>query len=307
MKNLPLALAMAGVLSLGACGGGAGGGVSLLPDIERMPPAPLSKVAAIASTLTTLDYTQSSAIRTARTAAIQSQAELTALWAEHRPGRGAPDVDFASRTVLAVFTGEQPDNCHQSHILKTEITGGKLVVTYAERAPMLQGGTAMACATAVVYPAVVVSVPRFTGPIEFVKADAPAAQLIGSLDFDWNSAIGSTRNVALSTQTEWAALWAETRKNASPAPALPAVDFATHNVIGFFSGPGYSQCTRPVFERSYPLADRIVVEYAYTILFSNTCPYDQSYGVLATVPKADLPYEFRRLPDRSMAMPQVRP
>ncbi|HEY5800415.1 MAG TPA: hypothetical protein VIT92_09345 [Burkholderiaceae bacterium] len=295
-------IALAVVMFLASCGGGGNaalpGPVPAPPVAVTPPPLSAGKVHAVPATMTVVDYTQSSRIRTARTAVIRSAVELQALWLEHRGGAPVFNVDFATQMVLAVFAGEGPDMCHLADIVGTAQANGKLSVTYTDKAPYV-AGEARACAAALVTPAIVVVVPRFDGAVEFVHTDGAIAQLVTALDFDRFSAVKLPRNVAFSTQAEWAALWAETKAGAAPAPALPAVDFTKQNVIGIFTGAGATPCRRPVIDRVYPLADRIVVEYLLTNFFSNTCPGIESHALLAVVPKADLPYEFRQLPGRS--------
>jgi|GEM_PF-6575977 len=94
----------------------------------------------------------------------------TQLWQQHiaylSPAPAAPQVDFASRTVIGVFVGSRPSGCHAVGIRRIYRNADRLVVEYVEGNP--QPGAI--CAAVMTAPSHIVSVPRVTGlAVEFVR------------------------------------------------------------------------------------------------------------------------------------------
>ena len=56
----------------------------------------------------------------------RTDAEWTALWREHSPGRPAPAVDFSREMVLGVFLGSRPTPGYGVEIAGTRQQGGEL-------------------------------------------------------------------------------------------------------------------------------------------------------------------------------------
>lgn len=107
-----------------------------------------------------------SGIERPRQAIIQAQDEWEALWREHQPGQAPPPVDFTRRTVLAVFTGSKMTAGFDVEITAVETTPAGATVRYRERAP----GPDEMTAQVITSPFHIVSVPRVSGEVTFVKA-----------------------------------------------------------------------------------------------------------------------------------------
>jgi hypothetical protein len=119
-------------------------------------PAPIETVARSAE----------SGVEEARQAVARSADEWTRLWREHAGDTPAPRVDFATRTVLAVFLGTRPSAGYAVEITGTRAEGTGLVVQWRERVPE----RGMVAAQILTSPAHIVSVPKVTGAIRFEKA-----------------------------------------------------------------------------------------------------------------------------------------
>ena len=92
--------------------------------------------------------------------------EWTALWRQHAGETAAPKVDFAARTVVAVFLGSRMSGGFGVEITGTKRQGNVLIVEWRERRPQ-PGNVAAAVITS---PAHIASIPKFTGEIKFEKA-----------------------------------------------------------------------------------------------------------------------------------------
>lgn len=95
----------------------------------------------------------------------QTPAEWAALWREHSGETTPPAVDLNTRTVVAVFLGSRPSAGYAVDIVSTVHAGSSLIVKYQERRPA-PGDIAAQVLTS---PAVIASVPKFTGAITFEK------------------------------------------------------------------------------------------------------------------------------------------
>ncbi len=107
-----------------------------------------------------------SGIEEPREAVARSAEEWAALWRQHAGDRPAPRVDFATRTVIAVFLGTRPSAGYAVEIVGTRVEGAGLVVEWSERSP--ERGTV--AAQVLTSPAHIVTVPKVTGPVRFEKA-----------------------------------------------------------------------------------------------------------------------------------------
>ncbi len=107
-----------------------------------------------------------SGIEEPREAVARSAGEWAALWRQHAGDRPAPRVDFATRTVIAVFLGTRPSAGYAVEIVGTRVEGAGLVVEWSERSP--ERGTV--AAQVLTSPAHIVTVPKVTGPVRFEKA-----------------------------------------------------------------------------------------------------------------------------------------
>lgn len=106
-----------------------------------------------------------SQITTARERLVTSQAEWTALWAEHAPGQPAPAVDFARSSVVALFLGTRPTAGYGIRLREARVDGDTLMVRYEEQTP---GPDTMA-AELLTSPFLIVALPRHSGPVRFDK------------------------------------------------------------------------------------------------------------------------------------------
>ena len=95
----------------------------------------------------------------------RTEAEWTALWREHAPGRPAPAVDFSLEMVLGVFLGSRPTPGYGVEIVAARQQGGELVVQYRETPPP----TGRILAQLITSPFVIVARPRHQGPVRFEK------------------------------------------------------------------------------------------------------------------------------------------
>lgn len=107
-----------------------------------------------------------SGIEEPREAVARTAEEWAALWRLHAGEKPAPRVDFAKRTVIAVFLGTRPSAGYGVEITGTRAEGAGLVVQWSERRP--EPGTVTA--QVLTSPAHIVTVPKVAGPIRFEKA-----------------------------------------------------------------------------------------------------------------------------------------
>ena len=119
-------------------------------------PTPLDTIAR--ESMSRIDEPRQSAARTA--------AEWAKLWREHAGDRPAPRVDFAARTVLAVFLGTRRSAGYAVEITGIRAEGTGLVVLWSERRPEADLVTAQVLTS----PAHIVAVPKVAGTIRFEKA-----------------------------------------------------------------------------------------------------------------------------------------
>jgi len=86
-------------------------------------------------TFKTIERGGQSGIETAREVVARTEAEWTALWKEHAPGRKRPPIDFTSSMVVGVFLGSRPTGGFDVEVTRIERQGTDLVVSYRERKP----------------------------------------------------------------------------------------------------------------------------------------------------------------------------
>ena len=132
---------LAAVGLLGGCGGEEGG----------------------APTLVTIEKEANTAITSARTQVVYTQAELDALWAEHHPGQSAPVIDFSRYMVIAAFHGFAGSPGYDIEIVSATVGGGSLNVALRYMVPGPRcGGT-----TNVYFPFHIVRRDRSDKPVVF--------------------------------------------------------------------------------------------------------------------------------------------
>ena len=128
----------------------------LFAALLQMSPAPMA----------TLARDQMSGIDEPRQSVVRSAAEWTTLWRAHAGDQPAPKVDFATRTVLAVFLGTRTSAGYAVEIAGTRAEGSGLVVQWSERQPE----RGMVSAQIITSPSHIVTVPKVAGAIRFEKA-----------------------------------------------------------------------------------------------------------------------------------------
>lgn len=108
-----------------------------------------------------------SQIEMPKQAAARTPVEWAALWREHAGDTALPEVDFKSRTVVAVFLGTRPSAGYAVEIAGTRKDKGVLVVEWRERRP--EPGTVTA--QVLTSPAHIATIPKVTGEIRFEKVE----------------------------------------------------------------------------------------------------------------------------------------
>jgi len=107
-----------------------------------------------------------SQVEDAKQSVARTPAEWAALWRLHSSG-AAPKVDFATRTVVAVFLGTRPSAGYAVEITGTRQQQGALIVEWRERRPE----TGIVSAQIITSPAHIATIPKFAGEIRFEKVD----------------------------------------------------------------------------------------------------------------------------------------
>lgn len=120
---------------------------------------------ATAPSLKTIERGQNSQVESPRQAAVRMPAEWSTLWRAHAPNRPAPDVDFSTTMVAAVFLGSRPTGGFSVEIVRTRVDGQSLVVEYVEKRPAPDAITAQVLSS----PYHIVAVPAHSGTVSFVK------------------------------------------------------------------------------------------------------------------------------------------
>ncbi len=115
--------------------------------------------------LTTVAKGTLSGIERARQVAVRAETEWRTLWSEHAPEQQPPRVDFTTRTVIAVFLGSRNSAGFDVEITGVDRQGNGLTVRYRETRP----DPSQMVAQIITAPFHIISVPRFDGPVTFVK------------------------------------------------------------------------------------------------------------------------------------------
>lgn len=101
-----------------------------------------------------------------RQVVVRTQDEWAALWKQHTVG-DAPKVDFASRTVVAVFLGSRMSGGFSAEFVGTKEAAGVLTVQWREVRPE----RGMVAAQVLTSPMHAASIPRFAGDVRFEKVE----------------------------------------------------------------------------------------------------------------------------------------
>jgi uncharacterized membrane protein len=121
----------------------------------------------MSSDIHTVAHGDHSRIVQVRQAVLRNADEWRALWAEHTgPDLPAPEVDFHTRMVAAVFAGERPSPGYDVAISGVRQDGAEWVLLVDERRPA--EGTLSAQVTTT--PFHIVSLQRYEGRVEFADA-----------------------------------------------------------------------------------------------------------------------------------------
>lgn len=107
-----------------------------------------------------------SRIDTPRQVTVRNEAEWTALWREHAPGRPAPAINFSNEMVVGVFLGNRPTPAYGVEVVGTRQQGSELVVQYRETPPP----PGRILAQIITSPFVIVALAPHPGQVRFEKA-----------------------------------------------------------------------------------------------------------------------------------------
>jgi PrcB C-terminal len=108
-----------------------------------------------------------SQVESPKQAVARTPAEWTKLWREHAGETEVPKVDFASRTVVAVFLGTRSSAGYFVEITGTRHDKGALVVEWRERRPQPD----QVSAQVITSPAHIATIPKFAGEIRFEEVE----------------------------------------------------------------------------------------------------------------------------------------
>ena len=111
----------------------------------------------------TLDRGTQSGIGDARQVIIRSATEWQGLWAEHKPTRERPTVDWGRELVIGLFVGRRSTGGFGIEILGTEARSQTLLVRYRETQPA-PGGVTVQVLTS---PYHLVAVEAWAGEVAF--------------------------------------------------------------------------------------------------------------------------------------------
>lgn len=82
-----------------------------------------------------------------------------------------------------------------------------------------------------------------------------------TVDVDRYSGVSDTRTVLVSDATAWDTLWAEHKREQSPVPRTPSIDFSQQMVVAVFAGERPDSCAAVTIQKVYRANSRLVVEY----------------------------------------------
>lgn len=103
-----------------------------------------------------------------RQAVAWTPAEWATLWRSHAGmSKPAPAIDLTNRIVVAVFLGSRPTAGYAVEIVGTKQESKTLVVEWRETRPKER----MLLAQVLTSPAVIASIPKFSGDVSFRKVD----------------------------------------------------------------------------------------------------------------------------------------
>jgi hypothetical protein len=230
-----------------------------------------------------------SGVTVAENVVIKDQAAWDKLWTRHAAGRTPapvqPKVDFTRKMLVGVFAGDYASGCRSMSIGRVAAGASKLEVEIDER-----DVTPFAiCLPVVVQPMQVVAVDRVEADVAFSKVAAtdiiPVVADATSL-----SNIHEARTVVVKDEAAWTRLWNEH----APDRARPAVDFASHMVVGVFMGSGANSCYSTAIDGIVRTADKILVRELRSVPGPDIlcAMHVTTPAQLVVIPRSDLPVVF---------------
>jgi hypothetical protein len=135
----------------------------------------------------------------------------------------------------------------------------------------------------------VVAVDRTDAEVA-VNTVAGTDVLFQTADATSQSNIHEARTVVIKDEAAWTRLWNEH----APDRALPAVDFASHMVVGVFMGNGPSSCYTTAIGGIVRTADKLIVREVRSVPGPDiACAmYVTTPAHLAVIPRSELPVVF---------------
>jgi len=82
-----------------------------------------------------------------------------------------------------------------------------------------------------------------------------------TVDTDRYSGVSEARTVLISDSSAWIDLWAQHKREQSPVPRAPSVDFSQQMVVAVFVGERPDSCGAVIIQKVYRANGRLVVEY----------------------------------------------
>jgi hypothetical protein len=119
------------------------------------------------SAIVTIVTDTMSGVEMPKQVAARTPAEWAALWRQHAGDTALPKVDWASRTVVAVFLGTRSSAGYAVEITGTRHDKGGLIVEWRERRPEPGSISAQVLTS----PAHIATIPKFAGEIRFEKVE----------------------------------------------------------------------------------------------------------------------------------------
>jgi hypothetical protein len=221
---------------------------------------------------------------------VRDQAAWQQLWTQHTasrvPAPNLPNVDFTTKMVIAVFTGNRAMGCGSMGIVHVGSQDGKMVVDYEDR----QSPMGRMCPNIVTSPVSMVMVDRNDAPVDF---QVHQVQLLANevLDHSADSGVKDARNVVIKDKATLAALWLE---HAGAGTPVPDVDFSSQMVVGVFLGSKPNACYGTNIDTVSTDGSRITVRHTdSTPAMGVMCAmHVASPAELLVLGRSDLPVEF---------------
>lgn len=113
-----------------------------------------------------------SEIMTARQVVVRDQQSWQTLWREHGVTKLPPTVDFNDAMIVGIFLGSHPSSGYRVEVKRAYEEGGRLTVEYVVHKPEPGAVTA----PIITAPYILVQVPGYAGPVQFVDTGARNAQ-----------------------------------------------------------------------------------------------------------------------------------